>query len=160
MVQTHNYVVKVLSSFRWLEERGAGPERPRMQSDTRIQDEKGTDVIDKELRTFEEFWPHYLGEHLHAANRALHFIGTSLVYGMVALALVQSPRWLLLTPLIGYGFAWAGHYFVERNRPATFTYPLWSLRGDFRMHARMLTGALRIDLDRLRPKAPLRGDPV
>ncbi len=116
-------------------------------------------MVNKELRTFEEFWPHYLGEHIHPANRALHFIGTSLAYGIVALALGQSAEWLFLAPFVGHGFAWVGHYFVERNRPATFTYPLWSLRGDFRMHARMLSGGLRNDLDRLRPKAPLGADP-
>ena len=117
-------------------------------------------MIDKKLKTFEEFWPHYLGEHLHPANRVLHFIGTSLVYGMVTLALVHSPRWLAIAPLAGYGFAWIGHFFVERNRPATFTYPWWSLRGDFRMHARMLTGRLRLDLDRIRAASPLAPDPV
>ncbi len=114
-------------------------------------------MINKELRTFEEFWPHYLGEHLHPANRALHFIGTSLVYGIVALSLVQSVKWLVLAPLVGYGFAWTGHFFVERNKPATFTYPVWSLRGDFRMHARMLTGRLNADLDRVGSRAALLG---
>jgi hypothetical protein len=104
-------------------------------------------VIDRELKTFEEFWPHYLGEHLHPVNRALHFAGTSLVYGIGALAAAISIRWLVLAPLVGYGFAWVGHYLVEKNRPATFTYPLWSLRGDFRMHARMLTGRLDADLN-------------
>ena len=116
-------------------------------------------MIKQELATFEDFWPHYLGEHLHPKNRALHFMGTTLVYGIAALGLVQSPRWLVLAPLVGYGFAWVGHFLVERNRPATFTYPLWSLRGDFRMHARMLTGRLRADLDRARSTiAPLPGN--
>ena len=102
----------------------------------------------KEPKTFEEFWPHYLREHLAPANRILHFIGTTLVYGIIAVALVQSAAWLLLAPLVGYGFAWIGHFGVEHNRPATFTHPLWSLRGDLRMHARMLTGRLQPDLDR------------
>jgi hypothetical protein len=106
-------------------------------------------MISKELKSFEEFWPHYLGEHRDKANRALHFIGTTLVYALAVAAAVRSPQWLALAPFVGYGFAWVGHFFVERNRPATFTYPLWSLRGDFRMHARMLTGRLRADLDRL-----------
>lgn len=110
-------------------------------------------MIRADLQTFEDFWPHYLGEHLHPLNRALHFTGTTLVYGMVAIGLIQSAGWLFLAPLVGYGFAWVGHFFVERNRPATFTYPLWSLRGDFRMHARMLTGRLRFDLDRLRSRS-------
>jgi len=106
-------------------------------------------MISSELRSFEEFWPHYLGEHRNPVNRALHFTGTSLVYGLMGLAVFNSPRWLYLAPLVGYGFAWVGHFFVERNRPATFTYPLWSLRGDFRMHARMLTGRLETDLSKL-----------
>lgn len=111
-------------------------------------------MIDRELKTFEEFWPHYLGEHRHPKNRALHFIGTTLVYGILAFGLARSPRWLALAPLVGYGFAWVGHFFVEKNRPATFTYPLWSLRGDFRMHARVLTGRLARDLERLPASAP------
>ena len=102
------------------------------------------------FKSFEEFWPYYLGEHLHPVNRVLHFIGTTLVYGIVALALVRSPQWLALAPFVGYGFAWAGHFFIEKNRPATFTHPIWSLRGDFRMHARMFTGRLRLDLESLR----------
>jgi len=104
-------------------------------------------MIDPRLKSFEEFWPHYLGEHLHPTNRALHFIGTSLVYLIVAAGFLVTPRWFAVAPLVGYGFAWVGHFFVERNRPATFTYPLWSLRGDFRMHARTLTGRLKADLN-------------
>lgn len=106
-------------------------------------------MISTELKTFEEFWPHYLGEHRHPVNRALHFTGTSLVYVIAAVAIARSPWLLLLAPVVGYGFAWVGHFVVERNRPATFTYPLWSLRGDFRMHARMLTGRLAADLGRI-----------
>ena len=106
-------------------------------------------MIDQRLKSFEAFWPHYLGEHLNATNRALHFVGTSLVYAMVAAGLLLSARWLMLAPIVGYGFAWTGHFFVEKNRPATFSYPLWSLRGDFRMHARMISGRLGTDLDLL-----------
>jgi hypothetical protein len=120
-------------------------------------------MIDPKLETFEAFWPHYLGEHLHPVNRALHFVGTSLVYGIVALAAASSIRWLVLAPFVGYGFAWVGHFLVERNRPATFTYPLWSLRGDFRMHARMLTGRLNADLSLIQARsassAALEGRP-
>lgn len=120
---------------------------------------RGALVIDKQLRTFEDFWPHYLAEHLHPVNRALHFLGTTLVYGIALLGLAQSPRWFGLAPFVGYGFAWVGHFLVERNRPATFTYPWWSLRGDFRMHARMLLGRLSADLDRARAvSSPLPGN--
>jgi hypothetical protein len=104
-------------------------------------------MIEARLKSFEEFWPHYLREHRNPTNRALHFIGTSLVYLIVGAGIFLSVRWFIAAPLVGYGFAWVGHFFVEKNRPATFTYPLWSLRGDFRMHARTMTGRLRSDLD-------------
>jgi hypothetical protein len=104
--------------------------------------------INRELKTFEEFWPHYLGEHLHPLNRALHVAGTTLVHGALAAGLLRSPSRFALAPLEGNSFARVGHFFVEKNRPATFTYPLWSLRGDFRMHARALTGRLGADLER------------
>ena len=107
-------------------------------------------MVGKHPKTFEEFWPRYLKDHLNPTNRALHFIGTSLAYVCIALGLVSSIRWLALAPLVGYGFAWTGHFLVERNRPATFTHPLWSLRGDLRMHARILSGSLTLELDRLR----------
>jgi hypothetical protein len=91
--------------------------------------------------TFRDFYPFYLTEHSRSGTRRLHFAGTFLVL----LTLVYAPasgRWTLLwlVPLFGYGFAWAGHFFVERNRPATFQYPLYSLGGDFRMFADMLRG--------------------
>ena len=104
------------------------------------------DVISGAPTSFEAFWPRYLGEHRHPLNRALHFVGTSLVYVTLFAAVFQSARWVIAAPVVGYGFAWFGHFFVERNRPATFTYPWWSLRGDFRMHARTLTGRLKSDL--------------
>ena len=91
--------------------------------------------------TFHDFYPFYLTEHSRSGTRRLHFAGTLLVLLTLMLALA-SGRWALLwlVPLFGYGFAWAGHFFVERNRPATFQYPLYSLAGDFRMFADMLRG--------------------
>ena len=99
--------------------------------------------------TFAEFWPHYLREHARARTRALHYIGTTLVV-LLALAAVLSGSWLLLLamPLAGYFFAWIAHFTVEKNRPATFTYPLWSLAADFKMWWLWLTGRLRPELDR------------
>ncbi len=94
-------------------------------------------------RTYEEFWPFYVSQHRHPTCRALHFTGTSLVLVALALAVVQSPLWVLAAPLAGYGFAWLGHFAFEKNRPATFTYPLWSLRGDFRMYRLMLLGRMK-----------------
>ena len=95
-------------------------------------------ALSDRYRTFEDFWPFYVSQHRNATCRGLHFVGTSLVWVAVALALLDSTRWLLVAPLLGYGFAWVGHFFFEKNRPATFTYPLWSLRGDFRMYRLMM----------------------
>ena len=94
-------------------------------------------------QSFRAFFPFYLKEHSHPTNRRLHFIGTTLV-NVLALAAILSGRPLLLLfmPLAGYGFAWVGHFVVEKNRPATFQYPLWSLMGDYRMYWMMLNGKL------------------
>ena len=94
-----------------------------------------------QYRTFHDFYPFYLTEHSRSGTRRLHFAGTLLVLLTLAYA-IAARRWglLVLVPLFGYGFAWAGHFFVERNRPATFQYPLYSLAGDFRMFADMLRG--------------------
>ncbi|MCJ7421253.1 DUF962 domain-containing protein [Sphingomicrobium astaxanthinifaciens] len=102
----------------------------------------------KTLTTFRAFWPYYLRRHARPQTRALHYLGTSLVV-LVALFALWSGRWLLLLalPVAGYFFAWLGHFAIERNRPATFTYPLWSLRADFRMWWLWLTRRLGPELD-------------
>ena len=100
------------------------------------------------FETFEEFWPYYLSEHWNPATRALHFAGTALVLASLGLGFVASAWWLLAAPVFGYGLAWIGHFFVEKNRPATFTYPLWSLRGDFRMFRFMLLGKMGPELEK------------
>lgn len=93
------------------------------------------------FNSFAEFYPYYLAEHRNSSCRRLHFVGTSLVIGLLAFA-VGSASWglLLAVPLAGYGFAWAGHLFFEKNRPATFKHPLYSLAGDFVMFRDMLLG--------------------
>ena len=91
-------------------------------------------------RTFGEFYPFYLTEHVNRTSRRLHVIGTSLVIA-VLIAGVLVDRWFFVaTPVIGYGFAWVGHFIFEKNRPATFKYPLFSLAGDFRLWFEVVTG--------------------
>ena len=94
-------------------------------------------------QSFRAFFPFYLKEHSHPTNRRLHFVGTSLVLAIALTAGISGrPALLWAMPLAGYGFAWVGHFVVEKNRPATFKYPLWSLMGDFRMYFMMLQGKL------------------
>ena len=85
-----------------------------------------------EYATFKEFYPFYLSEHQNINSRRLHFVGTLFVILIFFYALFMTKWWfLLLMPVLGYGFAWVGHFFFEKNRPATFKYPLYSLMGDF-----------------------------
>jgi hypothetical protein len=100
-------------------------------------------------RSFAEFWPVYLAEHRDPRTRALHYAGTSMVIVTAAAALLSGQwRLFLLLPIFGYGFAWASHAFIERNRPATFTYPLWSLAADFKMWACWVSGRMPRELSR------------
>ena len=105
----------------------------------------------EEFRSFAAFWPHYLREHRDPRTRGLHYLGTSL--GVLLLAgFLATGDWRLLigAPIAGYAFAWFAHAFIEHNRPATFTHPLWSLIGDFRMLWCWATGRLRTELARSR----------
>jgi len=89
--------------------------------------------------SFREFYPFYLSEHADRNCRRMHFAGSSLVLLVVAVAFVaRDARWLWLAPLFGYGFAWIGHFAFEKNRPATFRHPLYSLAGDWVMYADIL----------------------
>ena len=99
------------------------------------------------LGRFADFWPFYLREHRKRGTRALHYAGTGLVILIAGAALaIGDGRLIAALPIAGYGFAWASHALVERNRPATFTYPLWSLAADFRMFFLWLTGRLGPEL--------------
>ena len=95
--------------------------------------------------SFKDFYPFYLGEHANLICRRLHFIGTSGVVVIAALVITQVLPlvWLWAIPVLGYGFAWVGHFFFEKNRPATFKYPFYSLLGDWVMYKDMLTGKIR-----------------
>ena len=95
--------------------------------------------------SFAEFYPYYLSEHANPTCRQLHFVGSWLVLGVIAAAAVLGNAWLLLlVPVVGYGFAWVGHFFFEKNRPATFRYPFYSLAGDWVMFWHILTGRLSL----------------
>lgn len=93
--------------------------------------------------SFTEFYPFYLGEHSNRLCRRMHFIGSTLVLATLVYALFTGLwRVLLLAPVFGYGFAWLGHLLFEKNRPATFRHPIYSLMGDWVMYQQMLRGRI------------------
>ena len=97
---------------------------------------------EQRIQTYEEFWKYYVGEHSKRSTRVLHFIGTCGVIGVILLSIFISPWLLLLMPICGYAFAWIGHFGFEKNKPATFKYPFWSLISDFRMFGYTLIGKM------------------
>jgi hypothetical protein len=101
-------------------------------------------MAERAFSSFADFWPYYLSEHSKPATRVLHCAGTLIAIAVVVFLVVIGKWWLFPLALVpGYGFAWMGHFFVEQNRPATFTYPLWSFMGDWKMLALILTGKLK-----------------
>ncbi len=93
--------------------------------------------------SFREFYAFYLGEHRDTTCRRLHFTGTSFALGFILLALVSgNPWWFLAALLSGYAFAWIGHFFFEKNRPATFKHPFYSFAGDWVMYKDILVGKI------------------
>jgi hypothetical protein len=103
-----------------------------------------TYVTERAFKSFQDFWPYYLSEHSKPATRALHCMGTLTGIAVVILVIVIGKWWWFPSALVpGYAFAWVGHFFIEKNRPATFMYPLWSFMGDWKMLALMLTGRLK-----------------
>jgi hypothetical protein len=111
--------------------------------------------MQRRIPDYAAFWPFYLGEHSRPGTRALHLLGTGLALALL-IAGILLGRWQLLIAavLVGYGLAWIAHTLVERNRPATFTHPLWSLVSDFRMFALWATGRLEAEIERARRAAP------
>ena len=103
----------------------------------------------KDHQSFDSFWPFYLQEHSKAATRNLHYVGTTMGLVITIFGVITANWWLMLAmPVFGYFFAWLSHWRVEKNRPATFTYPLWSLLADFKMWGLWLTGRLKPELQR------------
>ncbi len=98
---------------------------------------------EKKYKTFKDFYPYYLTEHSNPICREMHFTGT-LGFFLILIAAILFQKWwmLVLLPFCGYGFAWAGHFFYEKNKPATFTYPLYSLGSDFVMFYHIITNQI------------------
>ena len=104
--------------------------------------------MSQRIETYEEFWLYYIREHRLFSCRVLHYVRTLASAAMLVAAIYFSPWLLLAVPLLGYGPAWIGHFFLEKNRPATFGYPFWSLISDYRMFALAATGRLAPELER------------
>jgi len=114
-------------------------------------------MSEQRITTYRAFWPFYVLQHSRPGTRQLHFAGTSGALALIALAGALPQPWLLLAaPVCGYFFAWVGHFVVEKNRPATFTYPVFSLIGDFHMYGLMWLGRMDNEVAR-RETAPPDG---
>jgi hypothetical protein len=104
----------------------------------------------RQFNSFDEFWPHYLAEHSRPGTRALHLLGTSVAIICLVLLILEGKWWLFPLALIpGYGAAWIGHFFIEKNKPATFQHPLWSFMGDYKMIWMMITGRIGSEVKRV-----------
>ena len=98
-----------------------------------------------EFTSFKEFYPFYLNEHSDATCRTLHFVGSWLVLAVIAMSIYLGNYALLcLIPVVGDGVAWVGHFFYEHNKPATFSYPVYSLMGDWVMFKDILVGKVKL----------------
>jgi hypothetical protein len=102
--------------------------------------------MSERIKSFQEFYLYYLKEHSNKTCRLLHVIGTTFVFALAITAFYHNNHKLwIFVPIAGYGFAWVGHFFFEKNKPATFKYPLWSLRSDFKMYFEILSGKISLD---------------
>ena len=109
------------------------------------------------FKSLKEFYPYYLTEHSNPKNRLVHFIGTSLLFVIIALAIIMGKYSLLwFLPVAGYGFAWFGHFFIEKNKPATFKYPFYSLASDFIMYWHILSFQIKGQLKEAFKKYPVK----
>lgn len=106
--------------------------------------------MSEQFESFDDFWPHYVREHKSKLTRQIHFVGTSLALGCAVGGLITGRKsLLLLAPLAGYGPAWFSHFFIEKNRPATFDHPFYSLAADFVMFAKMINGTMDAEVERI-----------
>jgi hypothetical protein len=110
-------------------------------------------MAEERIETYAEFWDFYVAEHSRPATRLLHFIGTSLGLGLLFwIARTGNWRYLPVCFVVGYAFAWFSHFVIEKNRPATFKYPLWSFISDYKMMFYMLTGRMNREVERVSNK--------
>ena len=118
-----------------------------------ITGEQTNAVAEARIASFREFWPFYVGEHRKPVTRALHFVGSTCVLAIACAAVVTGRPWLLVAmPIVGYGFAWIGHFGFEKNRPATFKYPVYSFIADWVMYGKILSGTMRAEVERVLAK--------
>jgi hypothetical protein len=100
-------------------------------------------MSEERYKSFAEFWPFYVSEHSRPGTRVLHFIGTTTGVLLVIYLIAMGKWWLFLLGFVpGYACAWLAHFLIEKNRPATFKYPLWSLMADYKMLGQMLSGRI------------------
>jgi hypothetical protein len=108
-------------------------------------------MSEQKIKTYTEFWDFYVAEHSKPLTRLFHFVGTAL--GIVLLVwFIRSGNYLYI-PLcfvVGYAFAWFSHFFIEKNKPATFKYPFWSFISDYKMMFYMLIGKMSAEVERVR----------
>lgn len=99
--------------------------------------------MQKKIDTFSSFWTYYLKEHSRPLTRSFHYIGTGLGIICIFIGAFYNNLFFILAPLCTYGFAWVSHFFIEKNKPATFTYPVWSILGDLKMFVLWISGNLK-----------------
>jgi hypothetical protein len=105
---------------------------------------------EKRIESYSDFWDFYVSEHTNPLNRQLHFFGTTFaIVLLVWFSLNQMWIYLPLCLVFGYGFSWIGHFFVEKNKPASFTYPAWSFVSDYVMLFYMITGKMNSEVRRV-----------
>jgi hypothetical protein len=116
--------------------------------------------MDRTPATFEEFWPEYVRSHSNKTNRTLHVIGMSLALACVVAAIFKRRPWLLLlAPVVGYGFAWCGHFLAEKNMPTTFSHPVYSLRANALLWWKTICGDMDAEVRRVLEDAARAEEP-